>query len=557
MNSITRAARGLMVVVLLTLSLGALFAQPPAPADDRVKGLVVQLQDPKPEVRSEAAKKLRNNGITVNDLLTAVNKEKDPAAKVSMINSLANMKNSAVLAVFRQLAIDKDATVRAAALDGLRGTNEFLLEQVSLKLVRDENDIVRTKALTTLAGLNDSKLVPELTAGLRIMPARTRRDMINGLAKYKGDRAAFTAVFAALKDEDKDVRFAAITALGNLGNHDAIDTLIAKMNEKEVDKSVRAEIAIALGKLGSTDAIVPLQAVLMDATLKSQHKAAIATLGNFGRKAVGAADLLLQSKDADTRANGIRVLAASQHNSAFGGILAGLKDKDAGVRMASLEAFGSYRNIYSVNALIPFLSDADPKVRAAAATALGNQDTYEAVLPVANMVYRDINPDARHAGILALGNLNNRTVTALLLTTLADNEKYTRIDSALALGKVGDYRAIEPLYAILQRDYPDFEAPKGKGEYPSVRGAAAEALGMQQVDKAYPLIVAALHNPDYFYVRVSAANALASLGDKRAIPELISVLDDANSNVRHAAVTALKTLTGDDFGEDQAAWMKR
>ncbi|MEI7834732.1 MAG: HEAT repeat domain-containing protein, partial [bacterium] len=299
MNSISRAARGLVAIILLTLSLGALFAQPPVPADDRVKGLVVQLQDPKPEVRADAAKKLRNNGIAVNDLLAAVNKEKDPTVKVSMIYSLANMKNPAVLAAFRQLVADKDATVRAAALDGLRGTNEALLEQVSLKLVRDENDIVRTRALTFLAGVNDRALVPDLIAGLRIMPAKVRRDMVNGLGKYKGDDDAYNAVFAALKDEDSDVSFAAITALGNLGDRDAIGTLVAKLNEKNIDKGVRAEIAIALGKLESTDALLPLQAVLLDASLNRQHKAAIAVLGNFGRKAVATTDVLLQSKDAN------------------------------------------------------------------------------------------------------------------------------------------------------------------------------------------------------------------------------------------------------------------
>ncbi|MEI7833173.1 MAG: HEAT repeat domain-containing protein, partial [bacterium] len=312
-----------------------------------------------------------------------------------------------------------------------------------------------------------------------------------------------------------------------------------------------------LGKLGSTEALLPLQAVLLDASLNKQHKAAIAVLGNFGRGAVDTADVLLQSKDANVRINGIRVLGASQTGSAFGGILNGLKDKDAGVRLAALQVFAYYRNGNSVSDIIPFLSDADPNMRAAAATALGNQATFEAVKPVATLVYSEKDPGVRNAGILALGNLDNKTVTALLLTTLTNEDKYSRINSALALGKVGDFRAIEPLYAVLKRDYPDFQSPNAKGEYPSVRGAAAEALGMQKVDKAYPLIVAMLHNPDYTYVRVSAANALASLGNKDAIPELIAALDDPYSNVRHAAVAALKTLTGDDFGEDQAAWKKR
>ena len=85
-----------------------------------------------------------------------------------------------------------------------------------------------------------------------------------------------------------------------------------------------------------------------------------------------------------------------------------------------------------------------------------------------------------------------------------------RIEAARSLGAIGDTRAVEPLIAALE-----------EGDL-SCRQAAAEALG--------------------------------ALKDKRAVPSLIPALDRFSGDAHASVLTALKTITGQDFGDDADKW---
>src|SRR5262249_27777046 len=55
-------------------------------------------------------------------------------------------------------------------------------------------------------------------------------------------------------------------------------------------------------------------------------------------------------------------------------------------------------------------------------------------------------------------------------------------------------------------------------------------------------------------VRVEAASALSQYPESRVVDELIKSLRDDNLAVNRATQEALRTLTGQDFGFDRAAW---
>jgi HEAT repeat protein len=82
--------------------------------------------------------------------------------------------------------------------------------------------------------------------------------------------------------------------------------------------------------------------------------------------------------------------------------------------------------------------------------------------------------------------------------------------AARTLGEIKDRRAVEPLMALL------------KDEEEDVRDTAAYALGL--------------------------------LGDERGIEPLIGCLQDPHEAVRREAAGALKTITGQDFGQDYDRW---
>ena len=108
---------------------------------------------------------------------------------------------------------------------------------------------------------------------------------------------------------------------------------------------------------------------------------------------------------------------------------------------------------------------------------------------------------------VALGDLGD---TRAVEPLIADINSYHRKEVIVALGKIRDERAVEPFISIL----------KNRDE--SIRQASIEGLvriGLPAVD----LLISALKNDNY-YVRESSAKALGSIKNPRAIEPLISAL---------------------------------
>ena len=85
-----------------------------------------------------------------------------------------------------------------------------------------------------------------------------------------------------------------------------------------------------------------------------------------------------------------------------------------------------------------------------------------------------------------------------------------RQEAVLALGKIGDARAVEPLCAAL------------KDRSSNIRQHAASALG--------------------------------KIGDARAVEPLVDSLKNEHAFVKRCAAKVLKKITGQEFGENQAKW---
>lgn len=86
-----------------------------------------------------------------------------------------------------------------------------------------------------------------------------------------------------------------------------------------------------------------------------------------------------------------------------------------------------------------------------------------------------------------------------------------------------------------------------------VQEVAALALGEIGDSRAVKPLINALGD-DNWEVRSSVAKALGKIGDDRAIQPLIEMLQDRSENVRWHAVQALEATTGESYGEDIAMW---
>jgi len=133
------------------------------------------------------------------------------------------------------------------------------------------------------------RFVPSIAAALEagIADPRMERAAIEALARARHG-AALETIARRLRHEWRDVRVAAVRALGQLAARDRVDALAACLNDGEWQ--VRAQAAAVLGRLGATSHVGVLAKALRDpAWWVRRHAAyALASLGDAGRTALRA-----------------------------------------------------------------------------------------------------------------------------------------------------------------------------------------------------------------------------------------------------------------------------
>jgi HEAT repeat protein len=271
---------------------------------------------------------------------------------------------------------------------------------------------------------------------------------------------------------------------------------------------VRTEAAFALGQIGDPRAVEPLIAGLKEFHMR---RTVVIALGQIG----------------DSRA--VEPLIAALKDKSWGGIHHNL----------IATALGEIRDPRAVKPLKAAVKIKDPRVRrsaylaGAAASALDKlgwkPDRTQAA--AAYWVVKRQWDKCVEIGAPAVKPL---------LVALKHKDKVTRQAVAEALGKIG-MPAVEPLIAAL------------KGSDRTMREGVAEALGKIGAPAVEPLI-AALEDR---HVQATVAIALGQISDPRAVEPLIAVLKDRSWPVYHEIfATALKVITGEDFGLDAAAWQE-
>jgi HEAT repeat protein len=121
-------------------------------------------------------------------------------------------------------------------------------------------------------------------------------------------------------------------------------------------------------------------------------------------------------------------------------------------------------------------------------------------------------PRVRRYMALALGNVGDARAVPVLLGALSDDDPETRIYSIWALGSIGDKRALVPLLELAQDDDP------------GIRKMVVYSLGALRAEEARDTLRAALE--DYqMDVAWNAAIALAQLGDASGKERILQMLD--------------------------------
>jgi HEAT repeat protein len=185
--------------------------------------------------------------------------------------------------------------------------------------------------------------------------------------------------------------------------------------------------------------------------------------------------------------------------------------------------------------------------------------------PLLQTLQRDASMDVRGGAAKALGNIGSKEAVPALIDALKIRSKdrtpaYLASQAAIALGKIGDPRAIAPLRALLgSREVTMQSIPAGFASY--LGEAAASALAQCGTQTA-PLLLEALDHQNRA-VRMDAIKALGQMKEKHAVPRLLALVGipqgkEASLDEEEAreAVRALEEIGDPRAGETLLLWLK-
>jgi len=186
-------------------------------------------------------------------------KSQDLVIRQKATDALARVADSSIVPAIMELLRNTDVNVRRAAVSVLDGIKDPRTASALVKGLKDGDWWVRelaTDALSELGGGHVSQMIMEL---LNDDDEDIRRCAVEFFCRVK-DPNAFDPLLALLADEDWWVREKAITALGLVGDPRAITHITKLVNDGEVKWAIPG----ALGAIGTDAVLKPLASFLKD-----------------------------------------------------------------------------------------------------------------------------------------------------------------------------------------------------------------------------------------------------------------------------------------------------
>ena len=350
---------------------------------------------------------------------------------------------------------------------------------------------------------------------------------------------AVTEQIAALRDEDWAIRGEAAGLLGTLKDPRAVVPLVALLRDQ--DRSVREAAIDALRAIGAP-AVEAVGTCLTAPDLSVQESASAILVAIADERVLAPLITALHSGDWIVRMHATKALSRVGNADAVEPLIPLLQDKVKAVREEAATALAAIGDA-AIPALLKALQHEDWLVRLHAVESLGKSQSKRAVEPLLSVLFNDRDSAVREDAVRALGEIGDPQAVEYLLTTI--REPGLRTLSVEALGRIGDPRAVPVLTDILAGTRPP-EATRvvaGCGDQWNeeliTQGAAVLALGLIGDERAILPLVRALEPT---FTRAEAATALAKFGSK-VVPLLVPLLNTSHDenlrfHVRETLVSA-------------------
>jgi len=262
-----------------------------------------------------------------------------------------------------------------------------------------------------------------------------RVHIINTLARFNTPEVQ-TALQGLLKDPNKLIRGATLSALQRMNGPIDIERVCALLRDPEIDVLNRA-IDVVI-KANHPETIRYLIEVLKDEN-ENARRAAVEVLNEIGN-AKSVKYLLEALKDSDwwVRSRAADALGKIGGPKVIDAVLQLVRDKDEDIRRAAIEILNQTKDERAVDSLIQATRDSDWWVSERAVDALAEIGSKRALPRLLEMLQAPANGKAMPIVVRALGKLGDSKLVDTLLPLIGRPEREIRIEAIQALSRVAD-----------------------------------------------------------------------------------------------------------------------
>jgi len=474
----------------------------------------------------------------------------DRAERARAIAGAAEMVDPDLLV--EAVADQADSRRRNAAMDALATGGARSVPALVRGLRHPDGEVVMFSA-GVLARTGSPAAIPHLVSLLDHEDVNVVQQVIDGLSQIRSTLAVEALV--KVLDRDPWLRFAAVHALGEIGDQRAVSALAPLIE----DENVRGAVIRAMGKIGSTEALgflfrvlresqdtatfaeslraigealefQPNQAALQNLTEWTEHASPAATGLQERLEQVLASDAGAPDMDdgLDPRQSAAMIVKALRLRPLYTALVLagrdpalrevlefsavsigdeiapmlrdGLVSPNAAVRMLACECLGALGHVPAASLIEKVIDDADPHVRAAAVGALMRLGCNDAI-PAMTKGLTDAEAIVREATVAAFCCMDADEVARALIKLVEDPAFPRR--TALTIVCANPHVA-----------HLDFILACLSDPSAVVRRAAAEALARQPTVDVVGTIEPLLRDPDVD-VRRSVVRILGGLRSRR------------------------------------------
>jgi len=442
---------------------------------DRLVTEIRSTTNPADPATQKAVAKLKDLGPAAIEAVFAVLPEADKNSTVAFIDALTALVNPKTFPLFVRGLVEGSPRVVAGISWALTSSRNYppgvLLDALNtpgisksaiLDVITAQKNRFSVRDLLTVAysqeanekaalfriigEITDPSTVGELVGRIQGKDPIARVHIINILARFN-TREVQTALQSQLRDPNKLIRAATLSALQRMDGPIDIERVTALLKDPEIDVQNKA-IDVVI-KANHPETIKYLIEVLKDEN-EYARRAAVEVLNEVGT-ANSVRFLLGALKDSDwwVRSRAADALGKIGGPKVIEAVLQLVRDKDEDVRRAAIEILNQTKDERAVDSLIQATRDSDWWVSERAVDALAEIGSKKA-LPRLTEMLTSASPKAMPIVVRALGKLGDAKHVDALLPFLQRPEREIRAEAIQAIAKLTDERRAEHVRAELQ-----------------------------------------------------------------------------------------------------------